>query len=99
MTGYQVLRRQPGVDAVGVFHTLVDNTSTTDTSYEDFSANDPGAAYTYRVKAWRDTALSGRSRWTRIDLPASYTPPPVTEAPPVTVAPPPVTEAPAGHHT
>ena len=85
VTGYQVLRRQPGVDAVGIFHTLVDNTSTTDTSYEDFSANDPGTAYTYRVKAWRDTALSGRSRWARIDLPASYTPPPVTVAPPVTV--------------
>ncbi|WP_419551652.1 fibronectin type III domain-containing protein [Candidatus Poriferisodalis sp.] len=89
VTGYQVLRRQPGVDAVGVFHTLVDNTSTTDTSYEDFSANDPGAAYTYRVKAWRDTALSGRSRWTRIDLPASYTPPPpdTTPPPPDTVPP------------
>ena len=95
VTGYQVLRRQPGVDAVGVFHTLVDNTSTTDTSCEDFSANGPGAAYTYRVKAWRDTALSGRSRWTRIDLPASYTPPsPDTTPPPDTVPPPPVTEAP-----
>ena len=88
VTGYQILRRQPGVDAVGVFHTLVDNTSTSDTSYTDSSANDPGAAYTYRVKAWRDTDLSGRSRWTRIDLPASYTPPPAdTVAPPDTVPP------------
>ena len=98
VTGYQILRRQPGVDAVGAFHTLVDNTSTSDTSYTDLSANDPGAAYTYRVKAWRDTDLSGRSRWTRIDLPASYTPPPAdTVAPPDTTPPdtvPPVTVPP-----
>ncbi len=33
ITGYQVLRRNPAVDAKGVFHTVVDDTGSSGTSY------------------------------------------------------------------
>ena len=68
VTGYHVLRRRPGVDAVGAFHMVADDTATTDTSFADVCARDAGASYTYRVKAWRDGELSGRSRYRRINL-------------------------------
>ncbi|WP_420445141.1 DUF5050 domain-containing protein [Candidatus Poriferisodalis sp.] len=68
VTGYQVLRRRPGVDAVGAFHVITDDTATTDTSFADVCARDAGASYTYRVKAWRDGELSGWSRYRRINL-------------------------------
>ena len=35
ITGYQVLRRNPEVDAKGVFQTIADDTGSADTSYAD----------------------------------------------------------------
>lgn len=75
VTHYQVLRRSPGVDAVGVFTIVAQRTGTSDTTWRDWSANVPGRAYTYRVKAWRGEELSGWSRFKRINLPSSYVAP------------------------
>ena len=70
VTGYQVLRRDPGEDAVGVFTAIENNTGDTATSYTDATATQAGKSYTYRVKAWRGDDLSGQSNYARVDLPA-----------------------------
>ncbi|WP_419553113.1 fibronectin type III domain-containing protein [Candidatus Poriferisodalis sp.] len=72
VTGYQILRRRPGVDAVGTFHVVADDTATGDVSFTDRCADQPGTAYTYRVKARRGDQLSRWGNYSRIDLPASY---------------------------
>jgi len=75
ITGYQILRRDPAVDAGGQFHVIEDDTASADTSYVD----DTVAAertYVYRIQARNDHGLSVRSRYRRIDLPAL---PPDTE--------------------
>ena len=69
ITGYQILRRDPAVDAGGQFHVIEDDTASADTSYVD----DTVAAertYVYRIQARNDHGLSVRSRYRRIDLPA-----------------------------
>ncbi len=58
MTGYQEVRRIPGEDPVGSFHTIEENTGSTTTSYTDTTAARAGEAYTYRVRAWRGGTLS-----------------------------------------
>ena len=79
VTHYQVLRRSPGIDAIGHFAVIALRTGTSATTWQDRTANVAGRAYTYRVKAWRGEALSRWSRYSRIDLPATY----VAPAPPV----------------
>lgn len=67
VTGYQILRRRPGVDAVGDFDTIVVNTGNTDTTYID-SDLPQSSSFTSRVKAWRDDDLSQWSNYKRINL-------------------------------
>ncbi len=75
VTGYQVLRRRPGVDEVGTFHIVEERIGGADRTYADRIANEPGGKYTYRVKAWRCDDLSAWSNYSRIDLAASFTAP------------------------
>ena len=86
VTGYQVLRRNPREDAVGVFETVVDDTGDTATSYTDTSATEAGNSYTYRVKARRGEELSVWSNYVRVNLPdepeATSTPQPTATASP-----------------
>ena len=85
VTGYQVLRRRPGVDAVGIFHIVEERIGGADRTYADRTANEPGGKYTYRVKAWRCEDLSAWSNYSRIDLAASFTAPEaITQDPTVT---------------
>ena len=69
VTGYQMLRRDPNEDAVGVFTIIENNTGDDATSYTDTEATTAGQSYTYRVKAWRDEALSNWSNYVRVNLP------------------------------
>ena len=75
VTGYRVLRRLPGTDAVGVFDTIAADTATTTTTYLDADATTPGQAYTYRVKALRASQASKQSRYVRIDIDPAGLPP------------------------
>ena len=75
VTGYRVLRRVPGTDAVGTFHTIASDTATTTTTYLDAGAATPGQAYTYRVKALRASQASKQSRYVRIDIDPAGLPP------------------------
>ncbi|WP_419553975.1 fibronectin type III domain-containing protein [Candidatus Poriferisodalis sp.] len=72
VTGYQVLRRRPGVDPVGTFHVVAHDTATSDTSFVDRCADQADTAYTYRVKARRGDQLSRWGNYSRVNLPASY---------------------------
>ena len=76
ITGYQVLRRDPKNDDVGVFTTIENDTGDTATSYIDTTATQAGKSYTYRVKAWRGGDLSDWSNYVRVDLPAEPEPTP-----------------------
>ena len=69
ITGYQVLRRNPAVDAKGVFHTVVDDTGSSGTSYVDTTVA-AGTRYFYRVLARNAAGLSTRSGLFRADVPA-----------------------------
>ena len=66
--GYRILRRQPGVDDVGSFNTIVENTGNTETAYIDSSV-ELGKSYTYRVRAMRGEDESAESNFSRVDLP------------------------------
>ncbi|WP_420626053.1 fibronectin type III domain-containing protein [Candidatus Poriferisodalis sp.] len=72
VTGYQILRRRPGVDPVGTFHVVADDTATSDASFTDRCADQPGTAYTYRVKARRGDQLSRWGNYSRVNLAAGY---------------------------
>ena len=69
VTGYKILRRLPGTDAVGAFATIEADTASAATTWVDLSADQAGQAYTYRVVALRGAAESKWSRYARIDLP------------------------------
>ena len=69
ITGYQVLRRNPAVDARGVFHTVVDDTGSSVTSYVDTTVA-AETRYFYRVLARNAAGLSPRSGLFRADVPA-----------------------------
>ena len=58
---YEILRRRPN-RGESTFTTLVSDTGTTETTYTDTTATEPGARYTYRVKAIR---AGVRSLWSR----------------------------------
>ncbi len=98
VTGYQVLRRRPGVDAVGTFHVVADDTATSDVSFVDRCADQPGTAYTYRVKARRGDQLSRWGNYSRVDLAADYVAAdPQTGCDPDTGAPPTTTDGDSGN--
>ena len=65
VTGYQVLRRQPSLHAVGVFLTIVEDTGSTSTSYVDTEV-ESRTQYVYRVAAVNPAGVSGRSRFVSI---------------------------------
>ena len=69
ITGYQVLRRNPAVDAKGVFHTVVDDTGSSGTSYVDTTVA-AETRYFYRVLARNAAGLSSRSGLFRADVPS-----------------------------
>ena len=68
ITGYQVLRRNPAVDAKGAFHTVVDDTGSSGTSYVDATVA-AETRYFYRVLARNAAGLSPRSGLFRADVP------------------------------
>ena len=68
ISGYQVLRRDRAVDAVGVFHILIADTGTSSTTYVDTTVQ-PESSYVYRVKAHNAVGLSPMSGFTRVDTP------------------------------
>ena len=68
ITGYQVLRRNPAVDAKGVFHTVVDDTGSSGTSYVDTTVA-AETRYFYRVLARNAAGLSPKSGLFRADVP------------------------------
>ena len=80
VTGYEVLRRQPrqGENTLLVY---VADTGSTDTSYTDAAATEPGELYVYGVKALRGGEKSGRSNYVNVDIPeAEPEPTPGTHA-------------------
>ncbi len=98
VTGYQVLRRRPGVDAVGTFHVIADDTTTSDVSFTDRCADQPGTAYTYRVKARRGDQLSRWGNYSRVNLAADYvSADPQTGCDPDTGTPPTTTDGDSGN--
>ena len=67
VTGYEILRRMPASqDAMQV---LVADTDSTNTTYTDTAANEPGALYHYQVVALRGSEKSVRSNSVYIMLP------------------------------
>ena len=75
VTGYEILRRDRAVDAVGTFHTIEDDTATAATAYTDTTVT-AGGSYVYRVKALNAHGASRWSSYARADIPQ----PPVIEA-------------------
>ena len=70
ITGYQVLRRNPAVDAKGVFHTIADDAGSADTTYVDTTVEGE-TRYFYRVRARNSSGLSPMSGFFRANVPAS----------------------------
>lgn len=68
ITGYQVLRRNPAVDAAGMFQIVLADRGSTATSYVD-TAVQPSARYAHRVKARNAAGLGPRSSFARVDTP------------------------------
>ena len=66
ITGYQILRRNRDVDALGDFTIVEDDTASTDTVYTDHSV-DAATNYGYRIKARNANGLSPRSRAARVE--------------------------------
>ena len=62
VTGYEILRRRPGRGEAEL-RTLVADTDSTETVYEDRTANEPGVLYAYRVKALRGAVKSVQSNF------------------------------------
>ena len=70
ISGYRVLRRDPEVDASGVFRILVDDTGSALLAYVDREVQ-PEKRYVYRVQARNAAELSPRSRRFVADTPAA----------------------------
>ena len=79
ITGYQVLRRNPAVDARGVFETIA-NSAAPGTSYTDTTAA-ANTRYFYRVKARNSAGLSAQSNLFSASVPAPEPEPEPTPAP------------------
>ena len=70
ISGYRVLRRDPEVDASGVFTTLIDDTGSAFPTYVDRDVQ-PEKRYVYRIQARNAAELSPRSRRFVADTPAA----------------------------
>ena len=68
LRGYQVLRREEGVDAAGEFRILVPNTGSTETGYTDEGA-EPETTYEYKVRGIDGANLTAASGWVTITTP------------------------------
>ena len=79
ITGYQVLRRNPAVDARGVFETIA-NSAAPGTSYTDTTAA-ANTRYFYQVKARNSAGLSAQSNLFSASVPAPEPEPEPTPAP------------------
>ena len=80
ITGYQVLRRNPAVDAQGVFHIIENDTGSAATEYVDRMDVEPETDYVYRIKARNAAGLSSQSDYFDARTPAG--PPPGSPATP-----------------
>ena len=69
ITGYQILRRDKDLHAVGEFLVHVDDTGSDDTTYTDTDV-EPSKRYVYRIKALNSAGLSKRSKWFDANTPA-----------------------------
>ena len=79
VTGYQVLRRDKALHAVGVFLVHVDDTGSAETTYTDTDVA-PSVRYVYRIKARNVAGLSERSKWFNATTPPAPTPDPNSTA-------------------
>ena len=74
VTGYQILRLDRAVHALGDFQVHVEDTGSADTSYTDTDV-EPEARYVYRVKARNGDTLGPQSNYFDADIPDSPPPP------------------------
>ena len=81
MTGYQILRRNRDVDAVGEFTIIVDDTANAATRYVDNTVL-AESRYGYRIRARNVSDLSQRSMYANADTPSEPTPTPIPTATP-----------------
>ena len=72
ISGYEILRRDRALDAVGVFHTIEDDTATAAAAYTDATVA-VGGSYVYRVKALNAHGAGPRSSYARADVPRAPT--------------------------
>ena len=75
ITGYQILRRDRALHAIGYFLVHVGDTGSAATSYVDRDVS-PETLYGYRVKARNAAGLSERSYYFNADIPPAPDPPP-----------------------
>ena len=87
ITGYQILRRDRALHAIGEFLVHVDDTGNANTTFTDNDV-EPSVQYVYRIKAKNNAGLSELSEWVRANMPAPTRDPnsPATGVPTVTGA-------------
>ena len=85
ITGYQILRRDRALHAIGEFLVHVDDTGNANTTFTDNDV-EPSVQYVYRIKAKNNAGLSELSEWVRANMPAPTPDPnsPATGVPTVT---------------
>ena len=85
ITGYQMLRRDRALHAIGEFLVHVDDTGNANTTFTDNDV-EPSVQYVYRIKAKNNAGLSELSEWVRANMPAPTRDPnsPATGVPTVT---------------
>ena len=85
ITGYQILRRDRALHAIGEFLVHVDDTGNANTTFTDNDV-EPSVQYVYRIKAKSNAGLSELSEWVRANMPAPTRDPnsPATGVPTVT---------------
>ena len=85
ITGYQMLRRDRALHAIGEFLVHVDDTGNANTTFTDNDV-EPSVQYVYRIKAKSNAGLSELSEWVRANMPAPTRDPnsPATGVPTVT---------------
>ena len=74
VTGYQILRREPAIHALGVFEVIVEDTGVPDTIYVDTIVA-PETQYVYRVKAVNTDGVGPQSGYVSITTGPPTTPP------------------------
>ena len=81
ITGYQILRREPALHAIGDFQVQLEDTGSSAMSYVDRDVS-PETRYVYRIKARNSSGLSERSHYFTADTsPAPAENSPATGAP------------------